>query len=71
MKHGSTITHRRANAKVWNGNIRHRQPKKKKKKVQNSTVSRKSDVDSFLGFTGANFETLSREEHISKQCPLQ
>jgi hypothetical protein len=41
------------------------------KKVKNSTVSRKSDVDSFLAFTRANFGTLSREGHNSKQCPLQ
>jgi hypothetical protein len=41
----------RANVRVWNGNIRHCPPQN----VQNSIVSRESDVDNVLGFTRANF----------------
>jgi hypothetical protein len=39
------------------------------KGVQNSTIS-KSDVDTFLGCTTANFGTLPRQRHNSTQCPL-
>jgi hypothetical protein len=40
------------------------------KEVQNSTISRKCDVFTFLPCTRANFGTLPREEHNSEQCPL-
>jgi hypothetical protein len=40
------------------------------KEVQNSTISRKCDVFTFLECTRANFGTLPGEGHNSKQCPL-
>jgi hypothetical protein len=40
------------------------------KEVQNSTISRKSDVDNYLGCTGSSFLTLIREGHNSKHCAL-
>jgi hypothetical protein len=41
------------------------------KEVQNSTIGGKSDVGTLLGRSGANFGALPREQHNSKQCPLQ
>jgi hypothetical protein len=40
------------------------------KEVQNTTSSEKSDVETFLGCIRANFGTLWREKHNSKQCSL-
>jgi hypothetical protein len=42
-----------------------------KKEVQNSTISGKSDVGTLFGCTEANFGTLLREQHNSKQRALQ
>jgi hypothetical protein len=40
------------------------------KEVQNSIISSKIDVHTFLGCTGTNFGTLPRVGHNSKQCLL-
>jgi rhamnogalacturonyl hydrolase YesR len=41
------------------------------KEVQNSTISRKYNVDIFLGYTMANFGMLWKKGHNSVQCLLQ
>jgi hypothetical protein len=41
------------------------------KEVQNSAIGAKSDLGTVLGYTGANFGTLAREQHNSKMCRLQ
>jgi hypothetical protein len=49
-RHGSTITLQKAKAGVWNGKIDF----DSQEEGQNSTISRKDNVDTFLGCTGAN-----------------
>jgi hypothetical protein len=60
LRYTSTIMPQKANAILWNGNIWHWQSK----------GGSKNDVGTLLCCTGANFETLPREQHNSKQCPL-
>jgi hypothetical protein len=40
------------------------------KEIQNTTISRKSEVDTFLECTRINSVTLQREGNDSKQSPI-
>ena len=57
-KHGSTITSRSVNSRLWNGNF-HNSPSEK---VQKPTISRNIDAYSFLGHTRPN------TEHCQERC---
>jgi len=61
MKHGSTITSRIVNGRLWNGNI-HNRP---------SGKSSKAILNSFLGLTRPSTGTLSGQGFKNKQCSLQ
>ena len=62
-KHGSTITTRSVNGRLWNGNI-HNRPSGK---IQKPTINRKIDAYSFLGLIKPNTGTLSGEGLNNKQ----
>jgi hypothetical protein len=55
-RHGSTITLQNVKARVWNGKIDF-----DSQEVQNSTISRNINVDTFLVCTRANSGTLQQE----------